>query len=280
MRRNLSIVCSLLLLAACSSPSDKANDLVLRFAEAAKAADSAAVVKVYPNASTFTADIPKMNDLQMTGTTETDTSVVVECKSSYYDENCVFVQNPLTFIVRKVQGNYTIVDSRGLLVVPDELKTFALKTGAVRTNSTDVEISQVREDLKDLFLQRYWLCSFRVKRGIEKVSWSWEENFGTPNGRCTIKNTLPFTVKDVKYKITYYRGNDSVGSDEGTAADELESGALKSFTFFSSGVNGYSAQTARIEFEVPDKYIVEWVVNDTYQGNEFAKYVHSKQRPS
>lgn len=278
MRHTLSIICALLLFASCSSPSDKANKLVNLFANATNTEDSVTIVKAYPNASKFFAELPNLTELQIVETSEKNNSVVVECQSSYYDENCVFVQKPLTFMVQEVDGEYRIVDSKGLLTVSDGLNTFALKTGAVTPNSTDVEINAVRKDLGAFFLEKYWLRSLEINIAIKKVSFSWEADYGTPNGKCTIKNTLPFAVKNVTYKIKYYCGDELVGSDDGTAAYELDAGALKSFTFYSSGVNGYRAQTARITFEVPDKYIMEWILNDTYDGTEFAEYVNSKQK--
>jgi hypothetical protein len=226
----------------------------------------------------FIAALPKLTELQIIETKENNNSVVVECQGSYYDENCVFVQKSLTFIVQKIDGKYRIVDSKGLLSIPEELETFALRTGAVTPNSTDVEIDKVSDNLRAFFLIKYWTRSLEIDTAIEKESFSWEADYGTPNGKCTIKNTLPFTVKDIKYKIKYYRGNELIGSDDGTAAYELDAGSQKSFTFYSSGVNGYRAQTAVITFEVPDKYIVDWVLNDTYYGSEFAEYLNSKQK--
>lgn len=55
---------------------------------------------------------------------------------------------------------------------------------------------------------------------------------------------------------------------------------MKSFRFYSSGVNGYRARTARISFEVPESQAIEWTLRKSYTGNEFKEYLDTKEPKS
>lgn len=270
MRKAILLFAALtILLSACTSKEEQASKIVYDLVSAISNNDSVSVVKIYPSSDKFYSKLPKLNDIEVTYSVVKDSIATVEAVSKYYDDNSNFIQKNMKFFVSLNSDAPTIVDSEGLIVYPDDINQFAIKIGAINRNSRDVAKGTlyplITSTLYAEFLTRQWIINFR----IERVSWSWEADYGIPHGKCTIKNTLPFTVKNVKYKITYYRGDEIVGSDDGTAAYEIGSGDLKSFTFYSSGVNGYRVQTARIEFEVPEKYIYEWTLSDNYDKDEF-----------
>lgn len=270
MRKALFLIISLsILLSACTSKEEQASKVVNEFVASLSSNDSVNVVAKYPAAEKFFSQLPNLNDIEITSSVVKDSIATVEAVSKYYDDNSNFIQKNLKFYISLNSDTPTIVDSEGLISYPDEISQFASKIGAINRNSRDVAkgtlLPHIRSALYVEFLRHQW----KINSGIERVSWSWEADYGTPHGRCTIKNTLPFTVKNIKYKITYYRGNDIIGSDDGTAAYEIDPGDLKSFTFYSSGVNGYRAQTANISFEVPEKYVYEWTFNDSYDNGEF-----------
>lgn len=270
MRRVFLLLAILsILLTACASKEEQASKIVSDFVAFVSSNDSVSVIKVYPSSENFYSKLPKLNDIEIISSTVKDSIAYVEAVSKYYDDNSKFIQKNMKFYISLNSHTPTIVDSEGLIEYPDEINRFAIKIGAINRNSRDVLKGTLYPHIASALYIEFLRHQWRINSGIERVSWSWEADYGTPNGRCTIKNTLPFTVKNVKYKITYFRGNDIIGSDDGTAAYEIGSGDLKSFTFYSSGVNGYRAQTARIEFEVPEKYVYEWTLNDNYDISEF-----------
>lgn len=262
----------MLLLVACSSGSKKASNSVKTFASALAEKDSARVVSIYPKAQHFFSLLPKINEMEISEVQEKDSCFVVKCQSSFYDEKSTFVQKNFQFWIKNVDGKYLIQNSTGLIDLPTELGNYPYEIGALRRDYTDVELGSNFRDIMACFYADCMSHFWRLCNGIKKLSWSWDANWGTPNGKCTIKNELPFEVKDVKYKITYYNGDEIVGSDDGTAAYSLESGAMKSFTFYSSGVNGYRARSANIEFEIPERYAIQWTLEEPHYGTEFAEF--------
>lgn len=261
-----------LLLVSCTSGTKKASDSVKAFASFLAEQDSASAVSVYPEAEKFYSLLPKISEVEITEALEKDSCFVVKCRSSFYDDKSSFVQKDFQFWIKNNDGKFIIQNSTGLIDLPTELGNYPFEIGALKRDYKDVELGS---NLSDIMMCFYTDClshSWRLNNGIKKLSWSWEADFGTPNGKCTIKNELPFEVKDVKYKITYFNGDEIVGSDDGTAAYSLESGAMKSFIFYSTGANGYRARTARIEFEVPEKYAIQWTLEDSHTGTEFAEF--------
>lgn len=254
-----------ILVASCSSNSEKATEVVKSFASAVTAQDSTATVKVYPKSKDFYSKLPKVSGFEVKSVDERDNSFIVSATCSYYDESNTFKQRDLTFWTKKDGSDFIIYDSKGLLSLPEGLDKYAYKKGILSPTSTDVSISSKIGEVGKEFYKALLSNLEKLNNGIEKLSWSWEADYGTPNGRVTIKNTLPFAVKNVKYKITFYGYDDEtvVGNDDGTVSyDEIEPGEMKSFTFYSSGVNGYAAQRANIRFEVPEKYAYEWTISD------------------
>lgn len=268
-----SVLLTIVSLVSCKSSITKASETVAAFASGVATSDSVTAVKYYPATKDFYSLLPHIGEIEITEAKEVDDNIVIVGQSSYYDKKSVFIQQNLTFWVKKAENGFVIFDSKGLLELPKELKDFPYRVGAIDKHSKDVTIGKYYNRIIGFFYYECFKKSNLLNSGIKKISWSWEADWGTPNGNCTIKNELPFTVKDVKYKITYFNGDDIVGSDDGTAAYSLDSGSLKSFTFYSSGVNGYRARTARIEFEVPERFAIEWVLNENYEGNEFKKYI-------
>ena len=266
----------LILISSCKSRTDKAQDVVRDYITASSSSDTAFMKSSYPLSSPFVDKIPQISELTNLSVEDKGKKILVKGTAGYYDEKSHYVQTELSFWVEEKDGKLIIVDSMGLLSVPEDLGLFPYRTGALRPNSKDVEIGTKMADILEYFYTECLRNCWTLNSGIEKLSWSWSADWGTPNGKCTIKNNLPYEVKDVKYKITYYNGDEIVGADDGTAAYTLEAGAMKSFTFYSSGVNGYRAKSAKIEFDVPERFAIQNVLNKNYSGNEFSEYLKLK----
>lgn len=281
MRGHIICVClSTLWLVSCTSGSEKASDCVKTFASALAENDSTSAVSVYPEAKNFYSLLPKISDVDISDVQDKDSFFVVKCQSSFYDEKSTFIQKNFQFWVKNNDGKFKIQNSTGLIGLPTELGNYPFEIGALKRDYKDVELGSNLSDIMMCFYNDYLSHSWRLNNGIKKLSWFWDADWGTPSGKCTVKNELPFEVRDVKYKITYYNGDDIVGSDDGTVANSIESGAMKSFTFYSSGVNGYRARTARIEFEVPERYIIQWILDEPHNGTEFAEFKRARDNVS
>lgn len=270
----------LLLVSSCTSKTDKAQEIVRDFSKALSNVDSIAIKRIYPSSASFFNLFPTMGDIDEISAKEDGDYILVDCKSGHYDEHSHFVQSKFSCWVKDEDGKLIISDSKGLITLPEEFGTYPYEIGAVTKYSKDVELGNKYDDIQRCFYTECLRNVMALNLGIERVSWSWEADYGTPNGDCTIKNTLPFTVKNVKYKITYYRGDEIVGEDDGTAASSIDPGSMKSFRFYSSGVNGYRARTARISFEVPESQAIEWTLRKSYTGNEFKEYLDTKEPKS
>lgn len=272
-----SFVLISLILAACTSGEDKSRELVSSFAKAISDSDSTAIVNTYPASKDFLKLIDKIGEVEILSIANEKDKFTVKTKSSFYDQNSRFVQRDIVFYIEKGKSGYFIKSSKGLVHTPSELGDYPIKIGAVSQYSNDAEIGVALPDIIACFYTDCLSHSWRLNRGIERLNWSWETDWGTPHGNCTVKNTLPFTVRNVKYKITYYNGDNVVGADDGTVAISLASGETKSFSFYSSGVNGYKARSANITFEVPERYAMEWAMEEanpeTYQTYKAARGV-------
>lgn len=268
----IGVLIAIVSLASCKSNADKASETVIAYATAMSADDSITAVHLYPNSKHFYGLMPHIGAFEVGNIKELNGSYEISGQSSYYDKNSRFHQQKLTFWVQNKNGDFVITDSKGMMELPEDLGTYPYQIGAITPVSRDVAIGTNYKDIVSCFYIDCIRKSWKLNNGIEQINWSWDADWGTPHGSCTIKNTLPFTVKNIQYKITYYNGDAIVGSDDGIAVYELGSGDLKSFTFYSSGVNGNQAKTAHIEFEVPEHYAIEWVLNDKYSGNEFQQY--------
>lgn len=269
------MICAIFLI-SCTNGIKKSEEVVRGFVAAATDQDSVEMVKYYPSIKPYISKLDKIEDVEIDDVSEKDKVYSVKCTSGFYDEKSRFVQNKVTFFVEKTDKGWLISDSKGMIHLPPDMGNYPEKIGAIKETSRDREIGQKYDDIVACFFSDLFSHTLELVSGIKKLNWSWEADWGTPNGNCTIRNTLPFSVSNVKYKITYYNGGEVVGTDDGTAASSMDPGETKSFSFYSSGVNGYKAQSAGILFEVPEEYALEWTLSQPFSGNEFAEFKKRK----
>lgn len=252
----------------------KAEDLVVSFAELAKdTVNMSSIKEIYPNCNLL---LPYITVGELTiyeCKKNKDDTYTVNGENSYYDDNGKFVQNKVSFLVGKNGKSMSIRQSTGLLQLPKEMECFGKLTGAIREGDSDLSISKKYDKLSTLFFITYVTYQTRLNNGIKINYWEWDADYGTPNGKATVTNTLPFDVYNVKYRIVYSRskGGVKIGEDEGIAFSNLKSGQKQSFAFYSSGVSCYGGN-AHMSFELPQKLALEWMLNDEYTGNEFEAY--------
>lgn len=255
---------------SCSNGKEEAKRVAEQFAESAKdLADTAQAKVCYPSCVDLSGCVTigdlEINDIKEKG----DNKYSVSCTNGYYNEKGNFVQNDVTLIIGKdKRSKYAIQKSYGLVQLPGDLKKYGLLTGAISESTDDVGVSNRLPKLAAMFYNTLSSYKSRLNDGIRINYWSWESPYGTPHGQATITNTLPFDVYNVKYHITYYRGDTTYGEDDGLAFNQLESGATKTFRFYSSNVT-FSNGRARLDFELPEELALKWMLNDDYTGQEY-----------
>ena len=265
----LYLIC---VLTACESEEDKAQNIVETFAEAAKDTSNPKtdLNKLYPGVNDFK-DWVKLEDLSIDNCSEKNGAVRVNCTNSYYDDHGNFRQDKVSFDVGKnKQGDYVILRSKNLIQLPKEKQQFGVLTGAITDDTTDAILATRIAPLHLLFIDYLERYKYRLKQSIVVKNFSWYYDWGTPKGEVTIENTLPFDVYNVKYHIEYTYGGSIVGTDEGLAVSSLKSGERTTFTFYSYKMQGKNARRAQVTFSLPETLAKEWMMNDTYTGNEYA----------
>lgn len=70
-----------------------------------------------------------------------------------------------------------------------------------------------------------------------------------------------------------YSGNEITSDDGYISYNEFEQGESKSFTFYTSYVGG--ASKASIELKYDDKYIMNYLAEKDWSGNEYQEYLKS-----
>lgn len=259
----LSTIALLLLASSCSDNEQEARKVVERFAEAAKEnSDTASAKDCYPDFHKLAGDV-KVGDFQINEIMEVKNDTFnVMCTNGYYDKNAHFVQDTVKLTVGKAkQGKIEILQSVGLFQLSKPLKKYGLITGKITRSTSDSELRDKYRELFTAFCSTLYSYENRLNNGIKINHWEWEVDFGTPNGKATVTNTLPFDVYNIQYHITYKHGATICGEDEGLALSKLRKGEKKTFQFYSSGVTTYGG-TATLTFQLPGKLALEWMFND------------------
>lgn len=268
--RNIILLLVLLIASSCTGLQDNAKKTVEAFAAGVKrAASRAELEKYYPDIK-YLRQQYSIDDLTIDGCSENDDVVTVNCTNNFHDENGNVSKVKVYFkVVENGNGDYIITESRNLITLPKAVRRFAELTGALTDNTTDVKLGMRLPNIKAMLDEEFEKYKNAINNCIEVKHFSWETDYcGTPNGKVTIKNIMPFDLEVFNYKIDYTNRGVLVGTDEGVAVTSLKSGETKSFSFYSSGV-GDDAYRAQISFYVPDEAALDMVLTAGYTGKEY-----------
>lgn len=150
-----SVLLTIVSLVSCKSSITKASETVAAFASGVATSDSVTAVKYYPATKDFYSLLPQIGEIEITEAKEVDDNIVIVGQSSYYDKKSVFIQQNLTFWVKKAENGFVIFDSKGLLELPKELKDFPYRVGAIDKHSKDVTIGKYYNRIIGFF---YYEC--------------------------------------------------------------------------------------------------------------------------
>lgn len=269
-QQNIIMLFILLIVTSCTSQQDKAKKTVEAFVAGVKGtASRAELEKYYPDIKYLRRQY-FIEDLTIDGCSENDDVVMVNCTNSFHDDTGNLRKVKVHFkVVENGNGEYIITESKNLIILPKAAKRFAELTGALTEKTTDVKLGMRLPNIKAMFDEELERYKNAINNCIEVKYFSWSTDYwGTPNGRVTIKNIVPFDLGVFNYKIEYTNRGLLVGTYVGEAAASLKSGETKSFSFYSSGVTG-KANQAQLSFYVPDEAALDMVLDAGYTGKEY-----------
>lgn len=277
MRLYTLILSCLVLLSSCSNKTDEAKIVVKSFFASASD-ETLNTSEFYPSFDTL--DLKLRSDVVdiIGAPKKTGDTICMTCVNNYTNERGVFKQDTVRlFLCPNSQSKkLEIVSSKGLVLPDASLMDFGMKVGAYKPGVIydDVELSKRNSKLSSFYFHEYLDMNIELRTGIEIVNWSWETSdySGDAHGKARIKNKLPFTVKNIDYKVTYYDySGEYMTEDSGTACRELHPDERYDFTFWSS--HAHRPKTANLRLVFSDKTILELINKKYYSGSEFEEYL-------
>lgn len=237
---------------SCISDATRAKELVTTFYSAAT--DSISGLKVidyYPMFDSLHVSI-KCDVLDLDDDViEKNDTLIVSGQNSYTDTNGVFKQDSIKFYIAKDKlKEYKIVNSQGIILMPDYLKDFAKQIGLKKQNLKDLDQVKLNEMLQDFYSDKCIDAIFELYTGVKISYWDWKTDYSNePQGQAWIINNTNITIKNIKYIVSYYDGSHNyISDDTGTACSKLSPGEKYRFTFYTSHVKSPSSANLKLDF--------------------------------
>lgn len=109
--------------------------------------------------------------------------------------------------------------------------------------------------------------AYYLTENVTIANWNWETSdySYSASGRGVVRNNTQYTIPNVKYVVTYLKGNGTeVTQDDGYVTyDEIRPYGMKSFSFYTSYVGDASRAKIRLEFD--NDFILKTVANGDYE---------------
>lgn len=204
-------------------------------------------------------------------------TIVVRCFNNYTAPDGTFKQDDIyLYFVENKEGQLYICNSRGLVIMDKDLKSFGMSTGAITSSlPNDIELAKRCEQIKSMWLREYFDVYLMLHEKVKIQRWSWETSYsGEAHGEGRVVNNLDFAIEGIKYELTYYdhRG-DFMANDDGSISKTLYPGEKYNFTFWSS--NAKYPDKANLRLVFPDKLVYKIIMDKTYTGQEYMEYIDS-----
>lgn len=175
-----------LCLMSCSSKSNKSKDLVSDFFKAVS--DTTYKVKtsdVYPTFGSLhveiKTDVLDLNDMVEENNGEYQVSVV----NNYTNERGVFKQDCVKFYIAydKKAKDLRIVDSKGLVTMPEYLTEFSKYLGVTTKGLKDSKLSELADKLDDFYRSKGLEALIDLYGKVKISYWDWEISYSNePHG--------------------------------------------------------------------------------------------------
>lgn len=164
---------------------------------------------------------------------------------------------------------YVIYDSKGLCNLSDDpIYKFAKRKGYIQGNSlTDQQISKKCSEASSALITLSLKFYKYLTENVTVENWNWETNdySYSASGSGVVKNKTQYTIPNVKYVVTYLKGNGTeVTQDDGYVTyDEIRPYGMESFSFYTSYVG--DASRAKIKLEFDNDFILKTVANGEFE---------------
>lgn len=256
MRNGKSFVLVSLLalgLMSCGSKSDKSKELVSDFFKAVS--DTTYKVKasdVYPTFDSLhvaiKTDVLDLNDMVEEKNGEYQVSGV----NNYTNERGVFKQDSVRFYIAydEKAKDLRIVDSKGLVAMPEYLAEFSKYLGVTTKGMKDSKLSELASKLEDFYRSKGLDALIDLYAKVKISYWDWETSYSNePHGQAWVVNNSDVTISNIKYIVSYYDSKDGfISDDTGTACSSLKPGEKYRFTFWTSHVKNPSRANLKLDF--------------------------------
>ena len=170
---------------------------------------------------------------------------------------------------KKPSDGYVIYDSKGLCNLSDDpIYMFAKRKGYIQGDTlTDQQISKKYSEASTAIISLSLKFYTYLTENVTIANWNWETSdySYSASGRGVVRNNTQYTIPNVKYVVTYLKGNGTeVTQDDGYVTyDEIRPYGMKSFSFYTSYVGDASRAKIRLEFD--NDFILKTVANGDYE---------------
>lgn len=266
--------------AFCSCSHEKeARAAVEKFITAWKSADEVDMKDAYPDVeklpSYYKADEASITEISSGENDTYEAKVHMKFTNGFgktFERDITFYVEPKE---KDNKDSYIVFDSKGLCSFTEsdseKYYKFAKSVGAIKPDyKTDVQIAQGMVDAMPLFLQYMLKAQLYLQENVTFSAFNWQKGYYSDyaSGNAVCKNNTPYDIPNLKYKVTFYRGDNVVTEDDGYIEyGSLKAGASTSVSFYTSYVG--NASTARIEAVFDNDFIEELVANSRYDGTEY-----------
>lgn len=203
---------------------------------------------------------------------------IVRCLNNYTDVRGTLNQDSiLLYIAKDSIGNLSIVDSKGFIVIDENIERFGKAIGGLTNETfTDQILAKRIHIIKSILFNESNNVEMTLQDNVEFSNWKWKKfSDGTPYGDCTIVNNLNYPVSVTSCLILYYDKNGILMSIDSKRIDEtLYPGRQYSFSFMGRNVrNPY-----KVEHELcfSNDMVYNIIRLQKYTGKEFAEYLKNQ----
>lgn len=170
---------------------------------------------------------------------------------------------------KKPSDGYVIYDSKGLCNLSDDpIYMFAKRKGYIQGDTlTDQQISKKYSEASTAIISLSLKFYTYLTENVTIANWNWETSdySYSASGRGVVRNNTQYTIPNVKYVVTYLKGNGTeVTQDDGYVTyDEIRPYGMKSFSFYTSYVGDASRAKIRLEFD--NDFILKTVADGEFE---------------
>ena len=117
------------------------------------------------------------------------------------------MQDSVTLFIRKNgDKKYYIYDSKGLILIDEDLKWFGKVTGAFDNKEVkDQALAKRIRKVRLMMFDKYLAVRTELSKKVKISNWSWETSYsGEAHGDGMVVNTLDYSISGLKYNVNYY----------------------------------------------------------------------------